>query len=178
MPTAPVADIQFTCFTTTKVQILTPELVYPTAQGNQLPASSVHDRQAEAGGDTGDLGVLEAVRELVAAVTACVPSAKAEAEPLKHAEAKNVVVQRPHVWSAMPSVLTWASGARERSSGWQEEYERRYVSAMEQVKLEAVPGLAQTHVYLKTGTIFVFVNFCTHDACHFFLFQFTLLLPL
>ena len=65
-----------------------------------------------------------------------------------HISAANSSVKRVE-WSAKPSVVTWAAGTR--CAGWREHQQQRYVEAMEDMKLEAVPGLAQTHTYAKAA---------------------------
>ena len=125
----------------------------PTSGGTSTkarePAAASAD-VAEIAQDTevADLQMLIAVRELVSSVSACVPGAQAVQEQEVHSLAASASVNRVE-WSAMPSVVTWAAGTKCR--GWKEHQQQRYVEAMQDIKLEAVPGLAQTHTYAKAA---------------------------
>ena len=119
----------------------------------QPPPGARHalaDVAAEAGGEADDMdvGYLDAVRQLVAAVTACAPSlVQAGVQPdqqIRRAQSSNQVA-----WSMMPSVVTWCGGTR--IVGWEQAYEARYVQAMEEIRLEAVAGLAETHAFCKAA---------------------------
>ena len=119
----------------------------------QPPPGACHalaDVAEEAGGEADDLdmGYLDAVRQLVAAVTACAPSlVQAGVQPdqqIRRAQSSNQVA-----WSMMPSVVTWCGGTR--IVGWEQAYEARYVQAMEEIRLEAVAGLAETHAFCKAA---------------------------
>lgn len=94
-----------------------------------------------------DSGVMEAVREIVAAVASCVPCSRDLVEDDQSA-AEDENAGRL-IWSSLPSVVSWAQGAKIMC--WHEEYEKRYIEAMDEIKLEAITGLADTHTYLKAA---------------------------
>ncbi len=121
------------------------------APSASLASSSPVPVTASAGienAEMADVQILHAVRELVSAVSACVPRAKAAPEQKVHISAAIADVNRV-AWSAKASVVTWAAGTR--CSGWREHQQQRYLAAMQDMKLEAVPGLAKTHTYAKAA---------------------------
>lgn len=94
-----------------------------------------------------DSGVMEAVRKIAAAVASCVPCSRGLVED-DQSSAEDESASRL-IWSSLPSVVSWAQGAKIMC--WHEEYEKRYVEAMDEIKLEAITGLADTHTYLKAA---------------------------
>jgi len=116
------------------------------ADGVPVAASAGIEKAQDA--EVADLQILYEVRELVSAVSACVPRAKAATEQEVHISAASADVSRV-AWLAKASVVTWAAGTR--CSGWREHQQQRYLEAMQAVKMEAVPGLAKRHTYAKAA---------------------------
>jgi hypothetical protein len=116
------------------------------ADGVPVAASAGTEKAQDA--EVADLQILYAVRELVSAVSACVPRAKTATEQEVHISAASADVNRVE-WLAKASVVTWAAGTR--CSGWREHQQQRYLEAMQAVKMEAVPGLAKRHTYAKAA---------------------------
>jgi len=81
-----------------------------------------------------DSWVMEAVRQVIAAVTACVPIAESVVPDCPQ-DVEEESVDRV-AWATLPSVVSWAQGTEVK--GWQEQYAKRYVEAMNELKLEAV----------------------------------------
>ena len=121
-------------------------------ESSQENASATHDAPLQASVarqemEKVDLGVMEAVRQVVAAVTTCVPCARTVVDEGENA-AEDQSANRL-TWSSLPSVVSWAEGTK--TLCWHEQYEKRYFEAMDEIKLEAVAGLAETHTYFKAA---------------------------
>jgi len=98
----------------------------PSPQKSGVPASPTPSAAASAAGtpcagraassqcldgDVADLEMLQAVRQLVAAVVACVPRTASDADHHDEATSHSAGVDRV-AWACLPSVVSWASGAR------------------------------------------------------------------